>query len=70
MRYSCKAFFSISDQGGRAHCGWGHLWAWYKEHMISEGIFPDAVKDASRLSPEPAAAALPEAAHGFYKKAN
>jgi hypothetical protein len=27
MRSSCKAFFSISDQGGKAPCGWDHLWA-------------------------------------------
>jgi hypothetical protein len=25
MRCNCKAFFSISDQGGKAPCGWDHL---------------------------------------------
>jgi hypothetical protein len=27
MRSNCKAFFSISDQGGKAPCGWNHPWA-------------------------------------------
>jgi hypothetical protein len=27
MRSNCKAFFSISDQGGKAPCGWDHFWA-------------------------------------------
>jgi hypothetical protein len=27
MRSSCKGIFSISDQGGKAPCGWHHLWA-------------------------------------------
>ena len=33
-----------------------------KEHIASEGIFPDTVKAASSFSPEAATAALPEAA--------
>ena len=27
MKSSCKAFFSISDQGERGHCRWCHPWA-------------------------------------------
>jgi hypothetical protein len=27
MRSSCKVFSQLVIKGGRAHCGWDHLWA-------------------------------------------
>jgi hypothetical protein len=27
MRYKLSGIISISDQGGKASCGWDHLWA-------------------------------------------
>jgi hypothetical protein len=41
MRSNCKAFFSISDQGEKAPCGWDHLWAgslgFYKSRLSKPG---------------------------------
>jgi hypothetical protein len=70
MRSNCKAFFSIksqvviywpdttSDQGGKASCGWDHLWAgslgFYKRaSWASQG------KQASKEHPSMASASAP-----------
>jgi hypothetical protein len=58
MRSNCKAFFSISDQGGEAPCGWDHLWVgslgFYKRaSWASQG------KQASKEHPSMASASAP-----------
>jgi hypothetical protein len=58
MRSNSKAFFSISDQGGKAPCRWDHLWAgslgFYKRAgWASQG------RQASKEHPSKASASAP-----------
>jgi hypothetical protein len=58
MRYNCKAFSQLVIKGGKAPCGWDHLWAgslgfYKKAGLASQG------KQVSKEHPSMASASVP-----------
>ena len=50
MRYNCKSFSQLVIKGGKAPCGWDHLWAG------SLGSIREQAEQASKEHPSMASA--------------
>ena len=59
MRYNCEAFSQLVIKGGKAPCGWDHLWAGSLGSISEQAEKARGSKQASKEHPSMASASAP-----------